>query len=60
MSFNYEKSEYKNSVFISNHIVNIPCHYRLKDRDLKLITNLIDKFSNEHRNQNINLENIIT
>ena len=57
MDFNYEKSKYINSIFISNHIVNIPCHYRLKDCDLNLINNLIDKFSKEYPNQNINLQN---
>ena len=57
MDFNYEKSKYINSIFISNHIVNIPCHYRLKDCDLNLINNLIDKFSRKYPNQNINLDN---
>ncbi len=50
--FNYNKKSYKNSSIISKHVVNIPCHFRLSSDDVKLICNLIEKFSLKNPNQN--------
>ena len=40
-NFNYDKSKYPNSSFIADRVVNLPCHARLKHKDLKLIEKLL-------------------
>ncbi len=45
-NFNYEKSKYPNSSFIADRVVNLPCHARLTDKDLKLIEKLLIDYKN--------------
>ena len=46
--FNYDKANYPNSCFIAKHIVNIPCHIKMKDYHLELIEEALADFSLSH------------
>lgn len=43
--FNFKKFDYPNSYFISQHVVNLPCHSRLSIRDVNNIIKALNAFS---------------
>lgn len=45
-SFQYNREKYPEACFAADHIVNLPCHSRMTNIDLKKIDNLIQQFAN--------------
>jgi perosamine synthetase len=46
--FNYHRTDFPKAVFISDHIVNIPCHNRLSQADISFIEELLIEYSHDH------------
>jgi perosamine synthetase len=51
--FNYDPELYPNALFISKHIVNIPCHNRLSNNDLLHMELLINIYFEKYPDSNI-------
>ena len=48
--YNYSASAYSNALFLSKHVVNLPCHERLVENDIKKIELLVKKYTEIHKN----------
>jgi len=46
--FGYDKANYPNSCFIARHIVNLPCHAKMRSYDLTLIERTLVDFALSH------------
>jgi perosamine synthetase len=47
--FNYQKNNFPFSVFIADHIVNIPCHFRINMSDLNHIVITLKKYAFKYK-----------
>ena len=50
-NFNYIAANYPKASFVACHIVNLPCHARLKSNDLVLIEDTLEDFSKKFLDQ---------
>ena len=46
--FNYEMGNYPAAEKVASQVVNLPCHSRLTDGDLRHIVTILEKFTQEH------------
>ena len=57
--FNFDINFFPNAQFVSNHIVNLPCHNRLTKCDLAWLKNVIESFAKENPDQlNVDIKDI--
>jgi dTDP-4-amino-4,6-dideoxygalactose transaminase len=48
--FNYDRSNFPLAIFVADHILNIPCHYRINESDLKHIKITFKKYAKKYKN----------
>jgi perosamine synthetase len=57
--FNYQRDNHPSSIAIAEHIVNFPCHCRIKGSDLILIEKLIEQYASAHP-ADLMMQNVIS
>lgn len=42
--FGYEKLKFQNAYFIANHVVNLPCHSRISEKDIVKMKSILSRY----------------
>ncbi|MHA8057425.1 DegT/DnrJ/EryC1/StrS family aminotransferase [Aquirufa nivalisilvae] len=53
--FNYERESFPNAIFIADHIVNLPCHFRIEEIDLIYLKQVLNEYDALNK-ENISLQ----
>lgn len=51
--FNYQRSNFPVAVFVADHIINIPCHYRVHGSDLTHIVLTLQKYAAKYKSKDM-------
>jgi perosamine synthetase len=57
--FKYQRDDHPHSIAVAEHIVNIPCHSRIRDSDLILIEKLIEQYATNHP-EDLKMQNVLS